>query len=198
MKKVIQSICTFVLCGACICGMAACTPYHYKENHIDLFSVAANNLFGATGYQVFEFTDFHPFTDVLETDDYGRTLFFFTDDTGEQNGTTDGSAFGTAIFVMQKSDNEFVYFYQDDCYIPYRMPKGLKFIPEDYQNELPEEDIKTLKERNDWNREMSLTKCTKTEISDNDPKGNLKTEKCEPTIKAYAKQNGYKGNDSLF
>lgn len=172
-------------------------PYRYKGDHIDLFSVATNNLFGATGYQVFEFADFHPFIDVLETDDYGRTLFFFTQDTG-QNGTTGNSVFGTAIFVMQKSDKKSVYFYQDDCYTPYRMPKGLKSVPKDYRNDLPEDDIKTLKERNDWNREMNLEKCTKAKISDNDPNGKLKAEKCESTIKSYAKQNGYKGDDSLF
>ena len=48
------------------------------------------------------------------------------------------------------------------------------------------------------NREMNLAKCTKAKISDADPKGNLKAKKCEPTIKAYVKQNGYKGDDSLF
>ena len=174
-------------------------PYRYKGDHIDLFSVAVNNLFGAHGYRVFEAADFHPFIDVLETDDYGRTLFFFAEDTGAHHGTTDGSAFGTAIFVMQKSDNGFVYFYQDDCYIPYRIPQGLKSIPEDYRDELPEDDIATLKERNDWNKEMNLEKCTKAAISDNDPKGNLNVKKCESTIKEYAVQNGYTGDEiTLF
>lgn len=196
--KAKRSICALVLCAFCLLGIPACKPYRYKGDYIELFSVATNNLFGAKGYRVFEFADFHPFIDVLETDDYGRTLFFFTEDTGKHHGTTEGTTFGTAIFVMQKSDNEFVYFYQDDCYTPYRMPKGLRYIPENYRDELPEDDIKTLKERNDWNKEINLEKCTKAKISDNDPKGNLKAEKCEPVIKAYAKQNGYKGDDHLY
>ena len=191
-------VCLFALCAILILGITACVPYRYEGDYIELFSVATNNLFGARGYRVFEFADFHPFIDVLETDDYGRTLFFFTEDTGKYNGTTDGSAFGTAIFVMQKSDDEFVYYYQDDCYIPYRMPKGLSSVPEDYRNELPEEKIETLKERNDWNREINLEKCTKAEISDDDPEGNLKAKNCEPIIKEYAAHNGYKGDDSLY
>lgn len=197
MKKIVQFICVIVLITAVLLGMTACFPYHYKGNHIELFSVATNNLFGAKGYKVFEFADFHPFIDVLETDDYGRTLFFFTEDTGQLSPTS-GSAFGTAIFVMQKSDDEFVYFYQDDCYIPYRMPKELNAVPENYRDDLPKEQIEKLKEHNDWNKEINLEKCTKAEISDRDPSGKLKASLCEPIIKAYAKQNGYKGNDKLF
>ena len=198
MKKIVRFICVIVLSTVALCGIAACKPYRYKGNHIELFTVATNNLFGAKGYQVFESYDFHPFIDILETDDYGRTLFFFTEDSGGFYGVTNGSAFGTAIFIMQKSDDKYVYYYQDDCYIPYRMPKGLTSIPEEYRDELPKEEIATLKERNDWNSEMDLEKCTKAKISDQDPSGKLTASKCEPIIKAYAKQNGYKGNDTLF
>ena len=198
MKKIVRFICVIFLSTIALLGITACKPYRYKGDYIELFSVAVNNLFGAKGYQVFESYDFHPFIDVLETDDYGRTLFFFTEDAGGFYGVTDGRAFGTAIFIMQKSDDEFVYFYQDDCYIPYRMPKGLTSIPEDYRDDLPLEQIKTLKERNDWNREMNLGKCTKAEISDQDPSGKLKASECEPIIKEYAKQNGYNGDDTLF
>lgn len=199
MKKIVRFICVIVLSTVTLWGITACKPYRYKGNHIELFSVAVNNLFGAHGYQVFEYYDFHPFIDVLETDDYGRTLFFFTEDSGGFYGVTDGGAFGTAIFIMQKSDDKFVYFYQDDCYIPYRMQKGLTSIPEDYRDELPKEEIATLKERNDWNSEMNLEKCTKAKISDQDPSGKLTASKCEPIIKAYAKQNGYTGDEiNLF
>ena len=198
MKKIARFICVIVLCIIVLCGITACKPYRYKGNHVELFSVAVNNLFGARGYQVFESYDYDPFIEVLETDDYGRTLFFFTQDTGGFWGITDGGAFGTAIFIMQKSDDEFVYYYQDDCYIPHRMPKGLTSIPDDYREGLPEEQIETLKERNDWNKEMNLSKCTKAVISDQAPLGSLKESECEPALKAYAKQNGYKGDDTLF
>ena len=195
MKKIARFICVIVLCIIVLCGITACKPYRYKGNHIELFSVAVNNIFGAYGYQVFESYDYDPFIEVLETDDYGRTLFFFTQDTGGFWGITDGGAFGTAIFIMQKSDDEFVYYYQDDCYIPHRIPKGLTSIPEDYREGLPEEQIETLKERNDWNKEINLGKCTKAVISDQAPSGKLKASKCEPIIKAYAVQNGYTGDE---
>ncbi len=197
MKKIVRFICVIILSTVALCGTTSCKPYRYKGSHIELFTVATNNLFGSEGYRVFEFADFHPFIDILETDDYGRTLFFFTEDTGELN-VTDGNAFGTAIFIMQKSDDEFVYYYQDDCYIPHQMPKGLTSIPEDYRDELPKEEIATLKQRNDWNREINFDKCTKAVISDKDLSGSLEASKCEPIIKAYAKQNGYNGDDTLF
>ena len=189
MKK-LRYVFVIVLCGVLLLGFTSCIPYRYKGDYIDLFTVAVNNMFGSDGYDTFEFHDIHPYIEVIESDNYGRKLFFFTD--------RKGRAFGTAIFVMQKSDDKFVYYYQDDCYIPYQMEQEFETIRENYWEALPKDEIAELKERNDWNSEINLEKCTKSEIRDDHPSGKLKDSAFEPALKAYAQKNGYKGNDTLF
>lgn len=66
---------------------------------------------------------------VLEEDEQGRMLFEFT----RQNNITGES--GTALVICQYIDAEYVYYYEDQCYL---------------YNCTSEEDIVVLKSKNDW------------------------------------------------
>lgn len=79
-------------------------------------------------------------TKTLETDSQGRTLFSFQ----AYNVITEQTQ--TATVICQKSDNSYVYFYENLCYI---------------LGDASEEDITALKERNDWGKTLDSGKMTK-------------------------------------
>ena len=72
---------------------------------------------------------------ILERDGQGRILYEYTTKsliTGEQE---------TAVVICQKCDNDFVYFYEDKCYLT---------------GEPSEEEIRQLKVQNRWGEETPL------------------------------------------
>lgn len=68
---------------------------------------------------------------ILEQDRYGRIMFQYSTNSVITNKKE------TAIIICQAIDSEYVYFYEDICYI----------VLDD-----PDQDISKLKELNDWNR----------------------------------------------
>lgn len=176
---------------------SSCSYRGYRGDHADLYTVAVNNVFGISGHTGNGEISYDPAIDILETDDYGRTLFFYN----ESYDT--GTDYSMAFVIMQKSEDGYVYYYQDDCYIPffddsdhfYHGNQG----SEDYlrAQELATEEVAALKERNDWNKPFDAGKCTKTKIDTDKPEGkiNVKTWTFDDEIYAYAKQHGYEGTD---
>jgi hypothetical protein len=79
-------------------------------------------------------------TTVLEKDDYGRIMFTYS----APNMITQET--GTALVICQQIDREYVYFYEDICY-----------ILQDYDGDAAE----TLKAQNDWNCPLDYTKVSK-------------------------------------
>lgn len=174
-------------------SLTAC-QFAYGGKHRDLYTVAVNNIFGAQGYVSNGEATFDPTITIIETDDYGRVLFFYDEYYyGGQN-----SPYGTAIAIMQKSDNKYAYYYQDDCYCPYFNQD--RFFNAEYGDMFSEEDIQALKELNDWNKELDLDKCTKSRIATRNPWGklNLKDGDFNAAIKPFAQLNGYKGSDAIY
>lgn len=79
--------------------------------------------------------------EIIETDDYGRKLFAIS---------FDEHPFITATCVMQKSDDQSVYYYDNVSYL----------CTEKYKSYSQEQIIK-LKENNDWNKPLDVTKMIK-------------------------------------
>lgn len=171
--------------------------YKYRGNTPELYTVAVNNIFGSSGYTNNGEISYTPEISAIETDNYGRTLFFYNENYGQ------GNWYGMAFVVMQKSENGYVYYYQDDCYLPFFDATDYfwhgRIGGEDYIKavELAGESIEALKKRNDWNEEFDKTKCTKSKISDIKPDGKIDvvTWTFDDEIYAYAKANGYQGFD---
>ena len=161
----------------------ACSYHGYDGDHPDLYTVAVNNVFGIDGkYSNGEVTK-NPRIEVIETDDYGRTLFFYNELYGTQ------IEYGMAFVISQKTEDGFVYYYQDDCYLPYfDSEHDLDVIMENIDRGV----IEMLKERNDWNMELNESKCTKSEFTKEKPKGKVDTFSIEhdKKIEEYAKANG--------
>lgn len=190
MKKIKSLILTLFLSFLAL-SLTACN-FNYTGTHKDLYTVAVYNLFGALGHITNGKAVYNPNIDIIETANYGRTLYYY-----EESGF-----FGRAIVIMQKSEDNYVYYYQDDCYTPYCYADSLMYPKHlDYSDIFSEEDFVKLKERNDWNKEIYIEKCTKTQIIDNrKPKGTLdiKDKEFEKAIKAYVITLGYKGDDNIF
>lgn len=189
MKKILAISLLFVM----LILLTGCI-YRYRGEHNDLYSVAINNIFGANGYRTNGEAVYDPYIEILETDDYGRILFLY--DEGYRN------QFGTALLIMQKRENDCVYYYQDICYIPLIFPddayKEDKFS---YQNYYSEKQITALKDLNDWNKPLNFDKCTSSVMAERKSKEgklDLQEKDFEKAISTYAKKNGYKGDDNLY
>lgn len=167
--------------------------YHGKDQ--DLYSVAVNNVFAVRGEHFNGEVSFDPKIHIIETDDYGRTLFFY-------NEYSDGSTktecdYGMAFVIMQSSKDGYAYYYPDKCYIPYfdtvsNWETILAQLEPDY--------FDAFKMDNDWNSELVEEKCAKVKISNKKPKGVLrpKDDAFDKIIYLYEMRNGYTGTDSSF
>lgn len=189
MKKIIAMLFIFIV----LFSLVGC--YRYRGEHKDFYSVAINNIFGADGNQSNGEAVFDPDIEIIETDSYGRVLFFY--DEGYR------SEYGTAIVIMQKSENDFVYYYQDICYTPAILTKDDYWRNGDegisYKDVFSEKEIEALKQANDWNKPLDMEKCTKSPIEDNkDHKGTLgiKEKDFDKPIADYVTAGGYKGKDT--
>lgn len=175
-------------------GLTACLVF-YSGPHLELYSVAVNNIFGADGFGDDGEAPPDPTIDIIEVDDYGRVLFFYNEYPNYSK-----QRFRTAIVIMQRYDNpdDYVYYYQDDCYLPYLGNETP--YPVGYRNFFSEDDVTALKELNDWNKELNLDKCTRAACSHRKPHGALKIKEkeFEKAIKPVAQKMGYKGDDTIY
>lgn len=197
-RRVIWSTSCLLLCLLSVLfTFTSCVYRGYRGDHADLYTVAVNNIFGIGGHTGNGEIIYDPAINVLETDDYGRTLFFYNEAYGS------GTTYSMAFVIMQKSEGGYAYYYQDDCYSPffddsdhfYHGNQG----SEDYilAQEMSPDDIAALKERNDWNQPFDADKCTKIKIDTKKSEGNIgvKTWTFDDEIYAYAKKHGYEGTD---
>ena len=166
----------------------SCNYHGFGGERTDLYAVAVNNVFGINGYESNGEAIYDPTIEVIETDEYGRTLFlydeFYYGDIG----------FERAFVIMQKAENGYAYYYQDDCYAPCFETE------QDFEKLMDQVDpsiIEELKERNDWNREINESKCTTAKIKKKKPEGKIGISEStvDSAIYKYAKANGYTGTD---
>ena len=194
MKSYIRMI-TVLLSFTALLGFAACSGFQYRGEHQDLYTVAVNNVFGAMGYASNGETTYDPSIEVIETDEYGRVMFFYN-----ENFFPYGT-YGTALIIMQKSEDGYVYYYQDDCYTPYiKVENDIVYQSSSYKLMFTNDMILQLKEKNDWNKPLVPDKCTKIAVINSKSDGDMHLEKeaIESALKTYAKTNGYLGDDTLY
>lgn len=153
MKKIIK-FSTLILVVIMLILLCSCDRFHnYKGDDYDLFTVATNSMIGTKG-AVFMRPD-GPTLTVKENDSYGRTLFYYWEN----------SSFSThSILICQKAEGDYVFYYEDCNFIS----KG--------ENNFTDEEINKLKEANDWNKELDESKMIKKPIIKNKQKINRKYE----------------------
>ena len=111
MKNTVKTACCFF--AVCIiaflsssCGLLNYSGY--SGEHTDLYAVAVNNIFGVQGYLSNGEAVYDPEIHIVETDNYGRTLFFYS----EYYDALDSQInYGMAFVVMQYSKDGYAYYY---------------------------------------------------------------------------------------
>ena len=140
---------TIIIALIFLCTLiVACEPPAYAGKNPELFKVGAHNIIGSLSRYS---TD----TSIVETDSYGRVLFFYYFRSNVFLDICNG--FFVAACIAQKSDDEMVYFYEDICVKVFAYDSHMLLggnVPETLQY-IPEEDIEMLKEENDWERPLN-------------------------------------------
>ena len=180
---------------------SSCNYGGYKGDRTDLYTVAVNNVFGTFGHHSNGEVVFDPHIHVIETDAFGRTLFFYSEFyTSSVNPVVDN---GMAFVIMQYSNDETVYYYQDECYLPFYDTNNYYETESDWaaiEKKMDTAALDALKKANDWNQEINEEKCASLKISKHKNKSALRPHKHElnEPVYAYEVQNGYTGEDEDF
>lgn len=66
-------------------SLSSCGYSKYRGEQVDLYTVAVNNIFGVSGYISNGEVSYDPGITVIETDPYGRVLFFYNENYGHDD-----------------------------------------------------------------------------------------------------------------
>lgn len=180
------------LLSVCLAALSLCGCYYngYEGEHVALYTEAVNSLLGING-----FFDDPSLADskieILETDANGRVMYGYL----ESNII--------AVLIAQKSDAHYIYYYPDFNFISNSEPKVAcnvynctECFDEYVKNHFTEENIKDLKELNDFSKPFNEDKCVKKQISKKheEPKLSKKTKAdLDALCKTYAKKRRVQG-----
>jgi hypothetical protein len=181
----------FIYIIVAIIVFSSCKPYAYPGDYPELFTVALHSLLGAEGFLLSE-VKFSPKIEILEEDEYGRVLFAYS-----EGGILN-------LIIIQKSDSKYSYYYPDYNFISSLLPPDGFFNDQVFNhtllNAFPEEAKQSLKEKNDWEKELDESKFIKAEIvrRKTEPDIKIKELDFEILFKKIARDTDYKGKDALF
>ena len=129
----------------------------YRGEYPELFSVAINSLLGAKGYWTSEIrheAGVSPFGEDI----YGRIIFSYWENSGVSTNT---------LLVMQKSDEEYAYFYPNINFISAPLEYLIRHYDENgrfYRASFPGEMIEELKKLNDWGLPLEPERMVSVEV----------------------------------
>lgn len=192
MKKVSSLLLCGIILFTCSFGLSGCifnreNPYPYRGEYKELYTTAIYSIPDTEGYMHHGEGAYSSDIYVWEQDNYGRTLFSYCEDYGNQ-------IFG--LVIAQAYDESNVYFYPDINYAltfidSERLYEGakdghLKNKTEDFYLENKDK----LKEINDWNQPIDKCKCVSYPITDHKIlEGNanpLSSVKCNEILNEYS------------
>lgn len=122
-----------VLCTILLCFLTTC---HFQRSPLDLAVCAS---YGVPGMMTLELKGGSFSCNILETDSDGRVLFTYQ----AISSFTDKEE--TALVICQSVEEDRIFFYEDECYL---------------FGSWTDEDIRQLKNRNDWGLPMNHGKMT--------------------------------------
>lgn len=144
IKRYLSILLTLVVaysfCGCVLIFGRMGKPAPYTGEETDLYTIAAYSILPSDlmGTQI----------EIIEKDTYGRVLYKVEcskDPLFYQCFGEDGPLI--AFFICQHSDDQLVYYYEDDCYMVFANAEDFSSV----------EQIK-LKEQNDWNQPLDYNK----------------------------------------
>ena len=191
MKRVLSLLFCCAILFSCCFGLSGCffnlkNPYPYLGEYKELYTVAVYSIPDAEGYMHHGEGAYSSDIYVWEQDDYGRTLFSYCEDYGNQ-------IFG--LVISQAFNETNVYFYPDINY-------ALTIIDSEHLYEvLIDDHLKNrtrdfylankdkLKEANDWNKPLDKSKCVSYAITDHKELGekirSLSSVECNEILNTY-------------
>ena len=92
--------------------LTSCGYRGYSGNRLDLFSVATNSVLYLNGYSWEADFQCDPSIEVIEEDDYGRTMFSY-----HEKYYKGADISFSALIICQASNEKEVFFYEDVNYI---------------------------------------------------------------------------------
>ena len=198
MKKLLAV--TFSL--ICLLGLSGClfhreNPYPYWGEHKELYTAAIYSIPDAEGYMHHGEGAYPPDIHIWEQDDYGRTLFSYCEDYGNQI---------FALVLCQGFDETHVYFYPDANYV-LTLIKSDSVYPVtegDYLKSKTEalylEQGDRLKDENHWNQPLDRSKCVSYPITDHKVPGDgiysLSEDQCDEILLAYTETLNLKNTEN--
>lgn len=179
VKRIVKITAIFLMVFLCLTG---CFSAEYKGENPELYTVAVYNFLGRSGYGSNGEIAFSSEAEILETDSYGRVLFYYHEGVIE---------YGCGYGILQKSLDGYVYFYEDDCVIPANDDwNGSGQVTHDEW--FTQNQILNFKTRNDWEQPFNEEKCTKKLVVNEKPTSKLKPKKADfdRVAKEYYESNG--------
>ena len=82
MKNTVKTACCFFAFCIIVLLISSCGFLNYSGysgEHTDMYAVAVNNIFGVQGHISNGEVIYDPEIHIVETDNYGRTLFFYSE-----------------------------------------------------------------------------------------------------------------------
>jgi len=140
MKRTVSAALSVVLLLLLLTGCR--NTFRHYEKYSQYFSIAINSLLGVSGHETDE-------VKVLEQDAKGRTMFAFI----SRVYMIDDKTGLYSIMICQKTDSVYAYYYPD-----------YHFVVANTKEEISEDEITALKNRNDWNDDIDESKITKVRI----------------------------------
>ena len=135
--------------------LTSCGYSGYLGDHSDLYSVAVNSVLWLNGYSWGADYECDPSIEVIEEDNYGRTMFSYYEKYYK------GSIISfSALIICQYSNEKEVFYYEDINYIIKEQVLYSQNI-----EKFSDEDIEYLKLANDWNKEINYDKCVRKDIT---------------------------------
>ena len=163
MKKIVL----LLIVLAMLTSLTSC-KFIYKGDHPGLYTAAVNSLMWVRGLSTHTEAFHDPLITILETDEYGRILFRYTEDRWYEADYFEyfiGVPF-SAIIIVQAVTDEFVYYYEDFNF--YHKEKEFqeeyKLDEQEFEAEFTSAEISELKANNDWNQPLTLDQCVKKEF----------------------------------
>lgn len=154
-----HNISQYIVITVLLLAFVSCIPtdpvFRYDGEHVDCAATAIYSIPGINSSSEDQII-------ILETDQYGRTLFaFLKRETWLTSGSSHDPANVLGILIIQKSDENNVYFYGEQNYMFQIIPvENNPDLPESYQKlsldlvnqYYSEEDYLILKQTNNWDQ----------------------------------------------
>ncbi len=182
-------LCSIVLSFSSCFFFSRENPYPYKGEYKELYTTAIYSIPNAEGYMHHGEGAYNSDIYIWEQDEYGRTLFAYCEDYGNQI---------FSLLICQGYDVSSVYFYPEVNYLltfedseylyeSIDVESHLKSKTEDFYSE---NKVK-LKSDNDWGKPIEKSKCVSYEITDHkvlDKKAfEFKSWQCNDVLNEYSK-----------